>query len=266
MKYDFKMHSVFHTHLAKLRFALRLSRYELRAKYSDSVLGYFWHLLPPILLFSIIYFVRSRLSPGPGTIDYPSFLLAGIIVWNFFREATQEGCASLLNRSEVIRHFFVKTSMLTFATTLTYLYVFLSYIFISILLLTATGKITLSVYWLGLIPVVTELFLVCLSINFVMAPLCIHLRDLYFGWVSLLPVLMCATPVFYSPTIFSGNARWIFLLNPLARLMEDFRRVLIDHSLPDAAIRPGFAGAVLLLFLLSLKLNALLSKRITERI
>ena len=59
---------------------------EFRLKFFGSVLGYFWQLMRPLLLFGVLYFVFTELVRlGGGVKDYPVILLMGIIIYTFYR-------------------------------------------------------------------------------------------------------------------------------------------------------------------------------------
>ena len=62
---------------------------EFRLKFFGSVLGYFWQLMRPLLLFGVLYFVFTQLVRLGGNVkNYPVMLLMGIIIYTFYAEAT----------------------------------------------------------------------------------------------------------------------------------------------------------------------------------
>jgi ABC-type polysaccharide/polyol phosphate export permease len=250
---------------ATFRFVVRLSRNETKAKYSDSLLGHIWHILPLLLFFFIIFFVRLRMTPTADRSGFAATLMIGIIIWNFFREATQEGSSSLLNRSDVLMHFPIKASVLTLATTLTYLFSFLRNIVITLGVLFFLGKLDLSLNLLSIIPLSLELFLFCLALNLVLAPLCVFFRDLYFAWLALLPILMWGTPVFYSSSILIKEIEWVYFFNPLALIIDGFRAALMGTTKFSLAHHSSFLVVLVLGLWMSFNLSERLSKRIAER-
>ena len=53
---------------------------EFRLKFFGSVLGYFWQLMRPLLMFGVLYVVFTELVRlGGGVNDYPVVLLIGIV-------------------------------------------------------------------------------------------------------------------------------------------------------------------------------------------
>ena len=69
---------------------------EFRLKFFGSVLGYFWQLMRPLLLFGVLYFVFTQLVRlGGGVKNYPVMLLMGIIIYTFYAEATGTSVGSI---------------------------------------------------------------------------------------------------------------------------------------------------------------------------
>ena len=70
--------------------ALTVTEFKLR--YFGSVLGYLWTLLRPLMLFGVLYLVFTHVVRfGDAVPHYPVVLLAAIVVFNYFSEATSGG-------------------------------------------------------------------------------------------------------------------------------------------------------------------------------
>ena len=74
-------------HFAYVTAALTQTEFKLR--YFGSVLGYLWTLLRPLMLFGVLYVVFTHIVRfGNEVPHYPVVLLTGIVLFNFFSEAT----------------------------------------------------------------------------------------------------------------------------------------------------------------------------------
>ena len=77
---------------------------DFKLRYQGSVLGYLWSILKPIFLFIILFVVFDKfLGLGRNIEHYPVYLLVGIVLWNFFSEATVQGLQSIVSRGDLIR-------------------------------------------------------------------------------------------------------------------------------------------------------------------
>ena len=72
-----------------LHLTLTLATLEFKLRFFGSVLGYFWQLMRPLMLFGILYVVFTQFVRLGGEIEhYPVVLLTGIVLFTFVSEAT----------------------------------------------------------------------------------------------------------------------------------------------------------------------------------
>src|SRR4030042_3140482 len=72
-----------------LDLSLEIAKSSFKLRNEGSYLGIFWYLLNPLLLFLLLLLVFSdRL--GNSIPSYPLYLLLGIVIFNFFQQATTE--------------------------------------------------------------------------------------------------------------------------------------------------------------------------------
>ena len=77
---------------------------DFKVRYQGSVLGYLWSLLRPLFLFIILYIVFTRVfRVGEDVEFFPVYLLFGIVLWNFFSEATNSAMTSVVARGDLIK-------------------------------------------------------------------------------------------------------------------------------------------------------------------
>src|SRR5258706_13923884 len=72
-----------------------MTRKELKIKYKNSVLGFAWSLLNP-LLYLVVFYIAFVKILGSGVPEFPLFLLSGLLVWNLFSTALGAACSSVL--------------------------------------------------------------------------------------------------------------------------------------------------------------------------
>src|SRR5438094_126670 len=72
-----------------LQLTWTLAYLEFRLKFFGSVLGYFWQLGRPLMMFGVYYVVWTQFIKVGGDVKfYPPLLLAGIMLFQFFAEVT----------------------------------------------------------------------------------------------------------------------------------------------------------------------------------
>src|SRR5215204_5700398 len=77
---------------------------DFKLRFFGSVLGYLWQLMRPLMLFGILYVVFTEFLDFTGPEKYFGVsLLLGIVLFNFFGEATGGAVKSVLQRESLVR-------------------------------------------------------------------------------------------------------------------------------------------------------------------
>ena len=91
---------------------------EFKLRYKNSVLGYFWSLLEPLLMLTVLYYVFSHLMKMQIE-NYQLFLLLGIIIWNFLSRATSIGMNSIVGKPSLIKKIYFPRDIFVISSCLT---------------------------------------------------------------------------------------------------------------------------------------------------
>ena len=82
--------------LLRFRFLLlQLVKRDFKIQYRGSVLGVLWSVLYPLLNMLVLSIVFSRVFRAVD--NYKMYLLAGLTIFNFFSEATNVACSSVVS-------------------------------------------------------------------------------------------------------------------------------------------------------------------------
>lgn len=206
---------------------------DFKLRYQGSVLGYAWSVLKPLFLFAILYVVFDRfLQLGRDVEHFPVYLLLGIVLWQFFTEATNNGLQAIITRGDLIRKInFPKYIIIISGTisSLINLMINLGVVFIFILI----NQVSISWESILIIPLVIELYIFSLGIAFFLSALNVKLRDIGYLWEIFLQAAFYATPILFplSMVIIQNElAAKVMLLNPVAQIIQDARYVLVTHD------------------------------------
>jgi ABC-2 type transport system permease protein len=216
-----------------------LVKKELKLRYKNSVLGFFWSLLNPLLMMLIFTFVFAHVF-RLGIKDFPIFLLTGLLPWNFFNMAVSSATGSVVAYGGLVKKVYfpreiipisiVFADLINFLIAMVMLFAFLIvygynfYFYVPILLVVILIQTVLTI---GL-----SLFLASINVYF---------RDIqYIVGVAML-ALFYATPIIYNIQMVENMdiaKRFPILLmlykaNPLSSLMILYRNVLYETHLPS---------------------------------
>lgn len=216
----------------KYRFLIRqLVSRDFKIKYKRSVLGALWSFVNPLLMMSVQYFVFSTIFKADIT-NYPVYLLAGIVLFNFFSESTNislyavTGNAGLITKVYVPKYIYPVSKVVSTGINL-----LVSLLPLLIMCLATGVKITKA--WL-LIPFDLLLLLVfCIGIGFILSAVMVFFRDMQFIWSVFCMVFTYATPIFYPESILPDTFKGVLAVNPMYHFIQFFRKIILEGISPQ---------------------------------
>lgn len=231
----------------------RLVITDFKIRYQGSVLGYLWTLLKPLALFAILYVVFVKfLRFGAGEPHFAVSLLFGIVLWNYFTEVTLGGVASIVSKGDLMRKLYFPRYVIVLAGSLSALINLVLNMIVVIFFMILDG---VTFHWtapFALIPIF-EIFLIALSLSFLLSALYVKFRDVNYIWEVVLQGAFYATPILYPLSMVvpvSLLAVKLMLINPFAQALQDARALLIDPNAMTIADAFGNAWARLIPVLL----------------
>lgn len=199
---------------------------DFKLRYQGSALGYLWSLLKPLMLFAILYVVFVKfLKFGSDIEHFPVYLLLGIVMWNFFIEATLQGMRAIVDRGDLIRKIsFPKYIIVVSGTIGALINLILNLLVVFVFMLINGVDIRIAIL---LLPInILELYIFSLAIAFLLAALYVKYRDVSYIWEVLLQGAFYAVPILYSVNLIveqSPVAAKVLMLNPVAQIIQDAR-------------------------------------------
>lgn len=207
-----------------------LVRADFKVRYQGSMLGYAWSLLRPLLVFAVLYVVFVYIFPlGKGVEHFPTYLLAGIIFWNYFVESTGMGLTSVVARGELLRKINLPKYLLVFSTTASSLINFF-FGFIVLTIFALANGVVPNISWLLIIPLVLELTILSAGISFLLSPLYVKYRDISYIWEVVIQMGFYATAIIFPLSSVAVNLHKWFFLNPVSQIIQDARYVLATKT------------------------------------
>lgn len=203
---------------------------DFKVRYQGSALGYLWSLFKPLLFFSILYIVFTYIIPlGKGVPHYPVYLLTGVVLWNFFTEATTIGAGSVVARGDLIRKISIPRYLVVISSSLSAL-INLGLSMVVIFIFAILNGITPTIEWLLIVPIISELFAFALGLSFLLSAMYVKFRDVTYIWEIFLQAGFYATPIIYPLTSVPAELHKWFFLNPMAQIIQDARFVIATNK------------------------------------
>jgi ABC-2 type transport system permease protein len=228
--------------------SLTLALTDFKLRFYGSVMGYLWQLMRPLLLFGVLYgFFTQIVKIGDIVPHYPVLLLANIVLFTFFAEATGQ-VTCVVDRESLVRKIRFPRMAIPVSVTLVALFNFVLNAMI-VLVFALASNVTPRWTWLLAPLLLLPLVLMAVGASMFLSALYVRFRDIKPMWEVTLQMLFYATPILYALETISV-ADWIkraiVLVNPLATIIQQFRHWVIDPTAPTAAAMAGGAGWLLI--------------------
>lgn len=226
--------------------------FNLKSEASETYLSYAWWLLEPALMVAIYYLVFAILLAA-RTPDFVVFLVAGQIPFLWFSKSVTNASRSIIDGSGLINQvsmpmpFFPLLVVFQDAFKQTVVFAFMFAFF-------AAYGLDVSWVWLSVIFVILTQFLLIGAISLLVAAITPFLPDFKFLIATAMTALLFGSGIFYSyKDVLLPQHQQLFLLNPVANLIKNYRQVLMDNTLPDwTALAAISLASVALIILMTL--------------
>jgi homopolymeric O-antigen transport system permease protein len=214
-----------------------LSLHRVRVRYKQSRLGILWAVLQPLAMMLVFTLMAGFLRTAPsGHVPYPLFAYSALIPWTMFSSGLTNASGALTSNAALLTKVAFPREILP----LTYIVAALvdmsiASVVLALLMMWFGVPLTATSVWsLAAIAVLTG-FLVGLGLF--LSALQVRHRDIGLAMPVLLQVWLFATPVLYplsavksalAPPLYA-----LYTINPLAGVVDTFRRALVLHQAPD---------------------------------
>ena len=221
---------------------------DLKLRYQDTVLGFLWSLMKPLALGAVL-FVALKLFVRIDVKDYQLVLLTGLFPWVWFQAAVLLATPSFASNGALLKKVPFPRFVLPFSTILNNGVHFLLTIPILILLLGISGRHPNATWIVGIPILVAVQLALLMGVILVLASIDVFFRDLEHLIEVFLNLLFYISPILYPLNLVPERWQPVLQINPLTSLIEAWRGLLMNNTLPGADLWPALLftlGAVVL--------------------
>ncbi len=219
---------------------------ELKVRYKNSFLGFFWSIIPPLMQVAVFSFLYRGVLGLPAK-NLSAYLLTGIIPWSFFSSCILDASQSIVVNYTMIRKIYLPREAIPLAIVISntvhfilgWVVYFAAFLVVAHFFNVGIPLVPSMVFFPFL--VILEVILVT-GISLYVAALNVFYEDVkfllstIFGLaIFILPVLYPADQIYYTSHLVR-NHKWIFelyMLNPIASIIDAFRHCLLQSISPS---------------------------------
>nr|UXE44095.1 hypothetical protein Hi04_10k_c1074_00014 [uncultured bacterium] len=229
---------------------LVLLRRELADRFTGSLFGWGWAIAAPLITLGIytVTFTHALRFPvasaGHGALSYALSIFVGLILFNLSSEVCYRAPLLLHEHASYIKTSIFPSETLAWIAvlrSLTYAGINVAVLLVFCLAINWTLPATVLLLPFFLVP----LILLLLGLVWCLSALGAFTRDVAYLMITIVPLLMFATPVFYRMSDLPPTFRTVEYFNPLAIEIDMARNILIDGVLPPLWLYGLFVIAAL---------------------
>ncbi len=223
---------------------------DIKVRYKQSVMGFLWAILMPVLIVMAGVVVRYGYALTSGkhlqTADILSVAVRSL-PWAFLVSSIRFGCNSLIGNPNLVTKIYFPKEIFPLAAVLASLFdFFVASGALIILLIVLRAGWSVYLLWTPVLIVLTVML--AAGIGMIVSAASLFFRDVKYIVEVVLTFGIFFTPVFYDVGMLGRKGKWL-LLNPIAPILEGLSDCIASHRPPDVhwlGYSLGFGIAVLL--------------------
>jgi lipopolysaccharide transport system permease protein len=210
---------------------------DIKIKYKQTVLGFLWALLQPLLMMIIFtLFFGKALNIPSQNLPYPVYVFSGLLIWNLFSAGLTSASNSMVNNALIIKKIYFPRLIIPVSSILVALFdLLMAFILFTGILIFYQQPVS----WLAIILWPLSLIvgiIATLGLGAWLAALNVKYRDFRYVIPFLVQVLFFLTPVIYPVSMLKYPLLKYFLAcSPMFAAVELFRYPLTSLA-PDLTL------------------------------
>lgn len=204
---------------------------DVGGKYKNSFLGVLWSFINPLLQIAV-YALVFQVILRSNIENYAVYLCCALIPWQYFSNIVIRGAAVVIDNGNIIKKVYFPREILpiSIVTSEGVNFLISTIIILGFVLISGIG-LSVNVIWYFVILAIQ--YVVSLGIAFIVSSLTVYFRDLLHLLGVFMQLLFYATPIVYSINDVPAGFQWLLKLNPMTYLIEGYRAIFYNKTLPN---------------------------------
>lgn len=221
---------------------------DIKIRYKQTLIGAAWAVLQPLLTMMVFSLVFGKLAHIPSDgLPYPVFYYSALLPWMYFASSLQNATNTIVENQRVITKVYFPRLALPLASVIAGLVDFgISFLMFVAIMLYYRVRPTAELLWLPVFLLLA--LLTALGAGMWLSALNALYRDVRYVLPFLVQFWLFASPVAYPSSLVPAKWRWLYGLNPMAGVIEGFRRSLAGRGEIPWRMLVASAGVMVLIF------------------
>src|SRR5882724_8899181 len=198
---------------------------DIKIKYKQTVLGFLWAILQPLLMMTVFTFFFGRALKIPSqNLPYPVYVFSGLLIWNLFSMGLTSASNSMVNNASIIKKIYFPRIIIPVSSILVALFDFLmAFVLLIGILLFYQQSVSWSALFIWPLAIIVSV-IATLGMGAWLAALNVKYRDFRYVIPFLVQILFFLTPVIYPISLLKYPVlQYILVCSPMYAAVELFR-------------------------------------------
>ncbi|MFV0465965.1 MAG: ABC transporter permease [Lachnospiraceae bacterium] len=207
-------------------------RKELRGRYKNSILGFLWTFINPLMQIIIYTIVFSQIFKMDVD-KYYLYLTVVMIPFVFFSSSMTGGSMSVVNQKDLVKKIYFPREVLpiSFVTTCFVNFLLSMIVVFGVIAISGNGFNLVALLFLPIIMLIE--YILVLGLTMIVSACNVYLRDLEHIVGVLMMAWIYMTPVMYDKSLVPPQLIPIFNSNPMTPVSIAYRDILYYKRIPE---------------------------------
>ena len=225
---------------------------DIKVRYKQTVLGIAWAVLQPVIMTVVftLFFDRA-LKISSGSLPYPLFVFAGMLVWGLFSSGLTNSGNSMITASNIIKKIYFPRLIIPVSSILAAIVDFLISLVILLVMMVYFGYSHQILATILVLPLVLLFTLLPLTgAGCFLSALNVKYRDFRYVIPFLIQVLFFLTPIIYPVHFFQNELiQQVYQFHPIATAIEMLRDALAGSFPPANMLLASLISSLIIFFI-----------------
>jgi homopolymeric O-antigen transport system permease protein len=204
-----------------------LARRDIKVRYKQSLMGFFWAILMPLLIVAAGILVRYAYAISTHrvlNVNDVATVATKSVPWAFLVSSIRFSSQSLTGNSNLVTKVYFPKEIFPIAAVLAQLFdLVVASSALVVLLFASKLGLSLQLFWA--VPLLCVMIVLAVGIGLLVSAGSLFFRDVKYIVEVFLTFAIFFTPVFYDVSMF-GQKGWLLMLNPVAPILESLASIV----------------------------------------
>lgn len=225
----------------------QLTMREIKARYKQSVLGYAWVIINPLIQLLVYSFVFSIIFRFPTNTPYSIFLFIGLLPWIYLQSSVSAATLTLVDNADLLRKVYFPREVFIYSIMIARGVDFL-FASVTLLLFILFYQVQISTTVFLIFPLLFIQVILMTGISLLLSTFNLFYRDIQYLVSLLLMLWMYLSPVVYPLSLVPNKYIFLYKLNPMVGIIEGYRSALFNYPFDTGTILWSLMFSVLIFF------------------